>query len=368
MKNFLISISSLIIYAIPAYAQVLFVDQNTKTPIAALNLYTQEGELIGFTDNQGKYTSTLERQSTPAFPLTINTQHLSYQSKSIVLQNLSEHQIIEVVPRSVEIDAIELDSKPADVIVLTGYYRSLETFDSNTKYFSDGIVQFYLPRNGGKVRYKLLDYRIFRDSIVQKDFDTKMGSYFKVARLPNLSGHKLIDRLKRYDINKSNPNKLIIEKSNKETGQIHISEKDQTSRFHVDLVLPDTVKSQKIFSLEAKTKSEVYLENYASSNFNELSPYYLTSLYEHAIGSIKRKTEFGHIPYEDVIQFYAMERSGISAKEYKLLSSKLESNLYKTEKKSQYSYKFWEDLERYAIPEINDGLKSKLGTTMLLIE
>ncbi|KGE15594.1 hypothetical protein [Sphingobacterium deserti] len=368
MKNYLIFLLFLILGKTPAFAQVLFIDQNTKNPITALNLYNKDGELIGFTDNQGKYTSTLERQSAPAFPLTINTQHLSYESKSIVLQNLSEPQTIEIVPRSVAMDAVEVDSKPADVIILTGYYRSLETFDSNTKYFSDGIVEFYLPRNGKKVRYKLLDYRIFRDSIVQKDFDTKMGSYFKVARLPNLSGHKLIDRLKRFDINKSNPNKLIIEKDNKETGQILISEKDQTSRFHVDFVLPDTAKSQKIFSLEAKTKSEVYLENYASSNFNELSPYYLTSLYEHAIGSIKRKTEFGHIPYEDVIQFYVMERSGISAREYKSRSSKLESNLYKTEKKSQYSYKFWEDLERYAIPEINNALKSKLGTTMQLIE
>ncbi|WP_166332706.1 hypothetical protein [Sphingobacterium chungjuense] len=110
------------------------------------------------------------------------------------------------------------------------------------------------------------------------------------------------------------------------------------------------------------------LENYASITLEDLSAHNLISTHEHAIGSIKRKAEFGHIPYEGLVHFYVMARTGISQAEYKALSSSLESNVYKTEKISRYSYPFWEELEPYAIPTINKDLEIKLNSTMRLVE
>ncbi|WDF69475.1 hypothetical protein PQ465_03635 [Sphingobacterium oryzagri] len=367
MKNYFYLIFFYLLCTTTAYSQVLFIDQDTKIPIRALNFYDEEGELVGYSDNNGRF-ATLLVDHPLKFPLQVTSQHLSYKDKSIILNNLSDSQVFELVPTSTWIDTVKVDNSIPEVTVLLGYYRSLETFDSNTKYFSDGIVEFYVPNYGGTVKYKLLDFRVFCDSSVQKDFDAKMGNYFKASRLPDLNGRKLTDRIKQYELDTSQPKKIVLKKNNKEVGRVEISDDDETTRLYIDLVLPDTIKSQKLFRLEARAKSMVYLENYSSGDLEKLNPYFLTSLYEHTIGSIKRKAIFGHIPYENVSHFYVMERSGMNRKEYEKISKELESNIFKTQKKSQYSHKFWEDLERFSIPPINEALQRKLNTKIKLME
>ncbi len=368
ISKYLILFLLTLLFAVQAYAQVLFVDQETKKPIAALSIYDANGQHIGLTDKDGIFYFKSEELHQQKTPFTVTTEHISYESQSIIITDISTNLVIELLPKSIPLDAIAINRAQAYVTVLTGYYRNLETFDNKTKYFSDGIVSFYIPNQGGKVRYKLLDYRIYIDDSVTQDFDAKMGPYFQIARLPKLNNKKLVDRIKSYDLNITDPHNLILEKSTNEVGKIEISANDQTSTFYLDEVLPDTVQKTKIFRLEAKTKSDVRLENYASITLEDLSAHNLISTHEHAIGSIKRKAEFGHIPYEGLVHFYVMARTGISQAEYKALSSSLESNVYKTEKISRYSYPFWEELEPYAIPTINKDLEIKLNSTMRLVE
>lgn len=309
ISKYLILFPLSLLFVAQAYAQILFVDQETRKPIAAISIFDANGQHIGLTDKEGLFYFKSEELQQQKTPFSVTTEHISYESQSVVITDISTNLVIELVPTSIQIDAIAINRSTADVTVLTGYYRNLETFDNKTKYFSDGIVSFYIPSQGGKVRYKLLDYRIYIDDSVTQDFDAKMGPYFQIARLPKFNNKKLIDQIKSYDLNITDPHNLILEKSTNEVGRIEISANDQTSTFYLDEVLPDTVQTTKIFRLEAKTKSDVRLENYASTTLEELSAHNLISAHEHAIGSIKRKAEFGHIPYEGLVQFYVMERS-----------------------------------------------------------
>jgi hypothetical protein len=62
-----------------------------------------------------------------------------------------------------------------------------------------------------------------------------------------------------------------------------------------------------------------------------------------------------------------MENGYITEEEYKSNQKGLTKSIYTTPQKSNYKIRFWEKLEDYHIPAINDGLAKQLGENLQLI-
>jgi hypothetical protein len=301
-------------------------------------------------------------------PMTVSVQHISYNTRTISIAAIDVEQTYEMMPRATLIEDIVITVKPQDVVVLRGYYRSLETFSLNHKYFSDGIIEFYIPLTKGKPKYKLVDYRVFLDSAVASDYDAKMGPFFQIPRVVEITNEKLADRLDGLTQEKDGTNRIRLLKDSKEVGYLTTSANGDDLQLYVDKVLPDSVVKEKLFRIEARTLQEVHVANYSSKTFDTALPSDLTSIYQNIVATIKRKPEFGHLPYEALNEFYVLERRYISLKEYKSIENKLVKSIYKTPDKSNYSTRFWEDLDAYKIPAIPAGLKIRLDDSMRLVE
>lgn len=349
--------------------QVVFLDMDTKLPIPFVNVYTNKGNLIALSNKDGQLEMLNKSKLSSAYPMQIRVQHIAYHTLAHQINNATKIDTVFLETSANRLDEVVVHAHPdADYLCLKGYFRSLETFDHKHKYFSDGIVVFYIPLKKGSVKYRLVDYRIFQDSAVVNDYKEKMWTYFQPARMVNLSSQKLIDRLDGYTLKEESDSRTSILKNADEVGHISSNKDQQIVRYYLDKVLPDSVKLGKIFRLEAKVKHDVYLENYSFHPLPDLMPKNLLNVYELATGSIKRKAKDGHIPYETINEFFVMEQQFLSAKEYKILEPSLTKNVYKTRDKSSFSNPFWEDLAAYNIQPINAGLASQLGQNLKLVE
>jgi len=349
------------------FAQIRFVDDETQLSVPALNIYHEKGTLIGFTDKDGVLRFLAGTEKYQALPLSITVQHISYEDATYNLTDLHGEQVYMLNPRTNSIEDIIIQAKPKEIIVLKGYFRSLETFYLQHKYFADGLMEFYIPVGKGKPKYRLLDYRVFRDSNVVQDYDAKMGPFFQIARVAELHVDALPKRLMSYQVEDQERYRSRLLKDGIEVGHI-TTRKEDGLQMYIDLVLPDTVKKEKIFRLEALIKNEVHVERYSSSNVAAVSYADLQSTYQNLVGSIKRKKELGHVPYEGLNEFYVLERSFISLEEYKTFEKELIRSIYKTPEKSRYSQKYWENLDEFHIPSVQSGLAEKLGKTLKLVE
>lgn len=367
MKIKLIILASYLLVSVFCRAQIRFLDADSKLPIPSLNIYHETGKLIGFTDKGGTVQFLEGLDVKGMLPVTLTVQHISYTTKSLKINSLSEEQIYMLTSRAIVLDDVIVSAKPKEVIVLRGYYRSLETFDHQHKYFSDGIIEFYIPFTKGKSTYQLIDYRIFIDSTVTADYNTKMGPFFQIPRVVEMSSQKLSDRLKNLVQANDGTNRIRLLKKGKDVGYLTKSTDDIHLQLYIDRVLPDSVVKEKIFRIEARTLHEVHIENYTSTVLNDITPVDLISLYQNIVGSIKRKSELGHIPYEGLNEFYVLESRYISMSEYKSIQKKITKSIYKTPKRSVYKGRFWEDLEKYHIPAVNSGLAKQLQQSLKLV-
>jgi hypothetical protein len=349
-------------------AQLAFFDNETNLPIPSVNVYDSNGNLIGFSDKDGKMDFIPEIRSLIVYPIDILVQHVSYDPQKIRITSNEIKQSILLYPRENKLKEVEIVNSPtADFLCLKGYYRSLETFNLKHKYFSDGIVEFYIPLKKGKVKYRILNYRIFQDSAVADEYNKKMWTFFTTPRMAEIFTGKLMDRLKNYELKEVSDRRTELIKKGKVVGYISPSLDKQSVSYYVDQVLPDSVKLEKILNIEAKTRHDVYIENYSNCEISDLSPKDLKNVYQLVTGSLKRKAEYGHIPYEVMNEFYVMDREFLSAKEYKVLESTLVKNFNKTYDKSRFSEHFWEVLGAYNIPPVNDGLAKQMGHNLKLV-
>ena len=91
------------------------------------------------------------------------------------------------------------------------------------------------------------------------------------------------------------------------------------------------------------------------------------NIYQHEVATIKRKAEFGHLPYEILSEFYILDRNFMSSDNFKKKKKQLSSNNYKSPNKSKYSNEFWKNLDQYDIPPINNGLLNQLYQNLKLV-
>ena len=354
---------------LPLSAQIRFVDAESHLPIPALSIYHANGTLIGLTDKNGSLEFLEGTDPKKLLPAEITTQHISYTAKTLLVKSADEAQEYSLTPRATMIQEVVVKAQPREVLVLKGYFRSLEIFNRKHKYFIDGIVEYYIPLKKGKPRYRLTDYRVFQDKAVTADYDEKMGPFFQIARVPNIHEQPLVERLKE-DVQKKDTgnHRTLLLKKGKEIGHLTPSSNGKNLQVYIDAVLPDTVKKEKIFRLEAYTLQSVQIENYTDTTVSGINVSKLASVYENEVAFIKRKAEFGKIPFEGLRDFYVTEKRYISNEDYKKLRSQLTRNVYKTPEASHYDEKFWEDLDQYNIPPLQPGLEKALEAKMELIK
>lgn len=350
-----------------AHAQIILLDSLTNQPIPAVSVFNADGKLIGLTDSDGKLDFTQSHAvSSRSFKLSF--QHISYQNKQAEIKAGASIATIHLSPTINLIEEVAVNNKPKDYVILKGYYRTLETFDGEHKYFSDGIVEYYIPLGPkGRIHQNLIDHRVFGNAEVVAKFKDAMGPFHEPPTVTSLNIKPLNKRLsKDYHIEEGSTTGRILKKG-KEAGTVSKLNNGAITQLYVDFVRPDSTQKLKIFRLEGIATQIVNIENYSSTEVLPEDKRNLQSFYSNALGTIKRKKKNGYFPYERTAEFFVMERSFISKEDFAVVKDQLIGSHFLKEE-SNYRTSYWESLEQYGIPAIDPSLQKQLGKSMKLYD
>lgn len=140
-------------------AQVRLLDKDTHQPVIYATVMSK-GKVICYSDSTGYIKLPCNKDA------DITIQHIAYQTYEGCVTRLQKE--ILLAPIGYSLNDIDIKAIKPDYIKLKGYYRSYELNDSVLKYYTDGIVEYYIPVHKGKIRHRLLSYRFFRNEELMK--------------------------------------------------------------------------------------------------------------------------------------------------------------------------------------------------------
>ena len=340
-------------------AQIKLVDSLTQEPVVAVNVFSIDGVLLGVSDAEGQVNlDNLHGKSENS----VTVQHVAYQNKKIPDSTLFSMDTIYLVPRNFEIGEVTImDRSKFDYVMLKGYFRKQDLLNNATRYFYDGIVEYYIPlKKKGRIENRLLQYRLFANSKSLDEYIQLMGKTFSdPPSLIGLSPESIMNDLPKGTAVVTDHNKLILQKDGVHLGFIQQS-KNGNVQVYFDKVPPQKVVNRRLFRIKGKTYRALTMENYVETDLDKPEVENLVSKIRSNVGAIQRKTEDGFIPMESFSEFYVMERSYLTVEDIKEMKDLFTKSSF-LEEHSNYQEKFWLDLDRYDIPPLAEGIANQLG-------
>ena len=164
-------------------SQVRILDEETKKPVPFATV-TEKARLVCYSDTAGYIKLPTDGNA------EITIQDVAYQTYEGKVKDMPKEVFLK--PLSYNLNDIEVKASHPDYIRLKGYFRNYEVNseknDSTLKYYADGIVEYFIPIKGGRVKHRLLEYRSFQsESVKNKDSTSWMKNIgLDSPRIPNM--------------------------------------------------------------------------------------------------------------------------------------------------------------------------------------
>ncbi|QIH33711.1 carboxypeptidase-like regulatory domain-containing protein [Sphingobacterium sp. DR205] len=346
------------------FAQIRIIDSLSGEPVPSVNIYTEDGTLLGVADTKGEIALDSLRKNANS---VLILQHISYNNYQETIGSLRKEKLVKLIPRSIKIDEIAIaDKSKYDYLILKGYFRNTTFFNKRARYFYDGIIAYYIPLKDkkGKVYHRVLDYRIYEDSLTTRNFKEVMGNFW--------SWNPHVMRMKAQSVVNDLPSKFVLvqdkEKKLIRTGNLNTGYIQKTTRGDVqvyfDIIPPNSQKEVSFFKLKGQQYTGVTMENYTETNLDKPEPSKLVSKVMMNVGAIKRGRKSEFVPFDFLSEFYTQERKFITKEEFKSVKKELTSGIW-LDLKSRYANKFWLDNPKFGIPQLNPFIEKKFGKELL---
>lgn len=318
MKRYCCIFLYLFIQYLPLVAQVRLIDKVTGEPVVYASVLSK-GKVIAESDKYGYLPSSVINNA------AVSIQHLSYQTLDTVLNQKSKTLFLS--PLSYTLKGVNVNPLSEDgYIKLTGLYRSYELDNNLIKYYTDGIMEYYIPcPSAKKIRYRLLQWRSFYN---KKLADPK--AFIKVVGVSAPSVPSLENPLNG-DIR---VNGDYVQKGNDTVGFVRNDSLQQEYFVYLDKLAP--LKEKKFSFLGNKICFKKL--NYAAV-YNDKSCTWINLKNMKAYNKVEvQKKKRTHITIESNYEFHVTDIQFSSSKEVKKL--KLENN-YSFPKSHSYTAPYW---------------------------
>lgn len=325
----------ILISILPLQGQAYLLDEKDNSPIPFAQILNEKGAIIGLTDIEGQLPKLPNKEG------TITIQHLSYQTKEIPLKKVLKSKNIHLAPLAYDLAEVDVNAKKLEYIRLHGYYRSYQLNDSCIKYYTDGIVEFYIPVKSGEVKRQILkDRKLKNSSLTDKDKVRKKHVADHYISSPYLEKKTLIESIKGDAFHGVIKKDTISKICRIEHDALALKKNKSGSLFGY------TVRLAAIYDTETYNLQEDYQSYMDLLNQKR----YRKLFYKHKKDSLEQQIEI-------IDELYIMEREYISQKDMKDAISKQKSS----SKSSQYPNEYWNNPQ---IPKLNRNLETTINTEM----
>ena len=348
-----------------AVGQIHLIDKQDNFPIPFAQLFSEGGRLVGTSNINGIVNvRSLSKFINDSSRIVI--EHISYNNLSIPFDSLKNIDTLRLPERPMLLPEVTVGvkTKSPDILVLKGYFRSYQLEDSIPKYYTDGIVEYFISLSKKKpLRMKVLDHRSFRnEALVKKE---KLRAYMVSmvsAGVPYIYSLTALQELdKSYSLKRLSEHEYAIRHDSATIGIVRISKPLNIIRVGVDLIAPQKAKTEKLFNYISKITKIDITANYSFQKFSRLSKENLESRKEYRRIYFKHKKEKKFTKIDVIDEFYVLKKWYLSKAD--LRNIKISTNFGLPESTS-YSYDYWKSLNENHIPKLNINIERLLGTTL----
>ena len=352
----------LLFTSIISIAQTHFVDINDKTSIPFVHVISDKGIIIGTSDIDGIIDFSKIKPITNHETQFVSFHHISFDNKVLKIENLIHTDSIMLEQRDFQIPEITVTNKSQKQVslVLRGFFRSYQTENGIPKYYTDGIVEYYISNN--QLKNRVIQYRSFRNKKLEEAEKNRINKVsITAASIPYINCKPEFNELnKTYSIDIENDNRRI-KKNNSTVGSVIRDKESKIFQVNIDLIAPEKDKTQSLFNYTSKITNIDITENYSSSDFENIAKDNLISRKEYRKMYFKHKKDKDFVEIDVVHEFYVFDKQYLNRSDVKGLD--LSAN-FSLKKSTNYSNEYWKENQKYNILKLPEYIEKLLGTTL----
>lgn len=354
MKKYILL--NLILFFSYTYSQnITLLDSVTKKTIQSVVIENSKGIIIAISDEKGQVKKeNLEN---------INyTSHISYETKKIIKNDNIKNIFLSVKKYELPEVVVQANNKNYDFIVLKSYFRTYQYADSIPIFYTEGFIDFYIPKKGNNLRYALKSAKVYENQGNKKITTLKKGSLFmKDNGVINFLLTDVFPYKEDYKIIKKSENDYQISYKEQE-GAGTIQRIDKVYKTYLNKLFPNEIfKGSFMRRTNVIRANNIYQEFPADIDLDDLdlTDFSLYRCFRNIETTHKKET----LNLVNIFEIFPIEKSAVSKAEMKNI--KLESFFGNIEKSINTSY-FKE--QSYDIPSQTEIFKNLLETDLKLIE
>jgi len=341
-----------------ATAQIRLTDQTDGQPVAFAHLLTDDGRLAATSDINGVVDTTYLKGNNH-----ISIQQIAYQTLELSSAELKNAKTIKLMRRIITLPEVTVGkaSKEKMYLVLKGYFRGYHLEDGIPKYYTDGIGEYYIEPDGKGVKFRMLEYRTFRNEAqIAKAKKRTVMVVVGLACTPYFRNGKVFtDRLGNdYTLSPSKNGADVLKKTVK-VGFARINTSSDFIQANVDVLAPRKERDFKLLGYSCRIMGNEQTEVYRTTDLSQLTFDNLESFTQSRRVLFKHKTD----PAETGInEFYVYEVRQVP----KSLLKGIKFSGYGLRHSHDYTHNYWEELLEHNIPPLSRNISEALGKSLIM--
>ncbi|KMQ69879.1 hypothetical protein ACM39_02230 [Chryseobacterium sp. FH2] len=291
---------------------ITFISEKTNKPLPKVSVFGKDGNILAYSDIDGKIEKSLLSQSQEKFQLVYE----NFPVASLFYSELDK-DVIKINDRIKDIETVVIkNNKPSKYVFVKGNFNSYVTVNGKLNCFADGIITYIFDNKTKKLKSTNVEqYRVYRlEDIKFEKKQTSMWDYDSALEVPDL---------------KNVGNILDYKKKNSVIKELKGSQKDQ-------IEITGEALQKKEFALfgyrffDIKSILNVSYEKNTEKNLRDLLEFNEINFIK-----LKHKSEPNFNQLILYTNFYPTELSFNNADNIEKVKFKTDNSNYKT--------KYWED-------------------------
>lgn len=170
--TFRLSLTTLLIAlccAAPALGQITCIDDTDETLLSEVLFMAPDGQVVGLSDHAGQVEYN--------FPsgIELTTTHIGYAD---ITRTLHDGDTLRMRPVGYTLPGVTAESidPTADYTGMTALVRICQYIDSIPAYYTESLIDYYIPREGDKLQFTIRSARAYSDEDYIRETKTEAGS------------------------------------------------------------------------------------------------------------------------------------------------------------------------------------------------
>jgi hypothetical protein len=278
------------------YSQYSIKDAVSLGGVPFVEIYSDEGNLIGITDFDGLLSKEVQHKIQSSNPKHLTFVNSFYESSVVSIDNYNNNTVFKMNPIVNPLKEVVISNRKDknQFLVLKTYVRSLQINNDRVHYFMDGIVEYYISLKSNKVKLKFLSNRSFENKSIRQLKEKGFSRiYFQIVGAPMLSPFLDYNKLNEsYGLQKSAFDlKIKSKEDNSLKGSLYLN--PNGTSLTLGIITDDKPKVMKGLGVE-----------------NTLNNYTINSFFSNK--------EFEDIGFDSLLYFKETRNYGIKAKKDKV--------------------------------------------------